>query len=181
MTRIVFPTLLLITAIAIFYFFTDPAYQETKKLTIEKKSYEDALDNSKKLQEVRDSLLAKYNSFPAADLDRLERMLPNNVDNVRLILEIDQISSRYGMPVRNITISGDAGNKKVGDLIGRDDKSYGSVRLAFSVEGSYSNFVAFISDLEKSLRIVDIQNISISASDSGVYRYDMGVKTYWLK
>ena len=130
---------------------------------------------------MRDQLLAKYNSFPVTDLDRLERMLPNNVDNVRLILEIDQISSRYGMPVRNITISGDAGNKKGGDLIGRDEKTYGSVVLTFSIDGSYSNFISFISDLEKSLRIVDIQNISISASDGGAYHYDIGIRTYWLK
>ncbi len=173
--------MLLITAVAIFYFFTNPAYQETKKLAVEKKSYEDALDNSKKLQEVRDQLLAKYNSFPATEIDRLERMLPNNVDNVRLVLEIDRISSKYGMPAKNINISSDADSKKERDLIGRDNRPYGSMSLEFSVEGPYSNFISFISDLERSLRIVDIESISLSASDGGISRYDIRLKTYWLK
>ncbi|MEK7582119.1 MAG: type 4a pilus biogenesis protein PilO [Patescibacteria group bacterium] len=181
MIRIIFPTLLLITAVAIFYFFTNPTYQETKKLTVEKKSYEDALDNSRKLQESRDKLLAKYNSFPATEIDRLERILPNNVDNVRLVLEIDRMSSKYGMPAKSINISSNTDSKKERDLIGKDNKPYGSINLEFSVEGPYSNFISFISDLERSLRIVDIESISFSASSGGIYRYNIRLKTYWLK
>jgi hypothetical protein len=45
-----------------------------------------------------------------------------------------------------------------------------------------------LSDLEKSLRIADIESISFSAVEapgalqvSDTYKYDLKIKTYWLK
>ena len=182
MFKTIFPILLIGSAIAIFYFITDPSYQEIKRLTIERESYNNALDNAKKLQAVRDELLAKYNAFPSTDLDRLEHMLPNNVDNVRLVLEIDRMAAKYGMSIKNIKISGDTDRGKERSLIGKDDKLYGTLALDFSVDGPYSNFNSFLSDLEKSLRIVDIDGISFSASEErSVYQYNVKIKTYWLK
>ncbi len=181
MTRILLPFFFLFTAVAIFYFLTDPNYQGIKTLRAEQASYEEALANSKKLQSVRDKLLAKYSAFPALSVDRLEHMLPNNVDNVRLVLEIDRIASKYGMSIKNIMLNTENDRKKERDLIGSDNKPYGTVELSFLVDGPYRNFVSFISDLEKSLRIVDIINVSFGAQDRTVNQYNVSIKTYWLK
>ncbi len=164
-----------------FYFFTDPTYQEIKRLIAEKKSYENALDNSKKLQVLRDQLLERYNSFPASELDRLEHMLPDNVDNVRLVLEVDRIASRYGMSIKNIKTGVVSDKNQEKSLIGRENKPYETFSLEFSVDGPYSNFVSFVSDLEKSLRIVDVENITFTSSDERVSSYSVRIKTYWLK
>ncbi len=182
MFRILFPVVLIAAAIGIFYFFTDPTYQEIKELSLEQESYNDALDNSKKLQAVRDQLLAKYNSFPATSIDRLEKMVPNNVDNVRLVLEIDRMAAKYGMAIKNIKLDSDAGRNEERDLIGKSDKPYGTVSLEFLIDGPYQNFISFISDLEKSLRIVDIVGVSFfSRDDSLVSQFNVKIKTYWLK
>lgn len=183
--KFLFPTTLIVAAIMVFYFFSDPTYQEVKTLITEKQSYSDALDNSKKLQSVRDELLAKYNSFPANSLERLEKMVPNNVDNVRLVLEIDRIASNYGMSIKNIKLGTSNTTKKdanVKDIIGKDEKPYGTVSLEFSLEGPFQNFASFVGDLEKSLRIVDITGISFSTSDDkGTSQYNVRLNTYWLR
>jgi len=179
MGRILLPFFFLCTAGAIFYFLTDPTYQAIKTLRAEQASYEEALANSKKLQSVRDKLLARYSAFPALSVERLEHMLPNNVDNVRLTLEIDRIASKYGMTVKDIQLSGEDVKNSQRDTIG-SEKFYGTVILSFSVEGPYQNFVSFIRDLEKSLRIVDIINISFSAEEKSS-QYNIKIKTYWLK
>lgn len=181
MFKSLFPIFLLAAAISIFYFFTDPTYQEIKTLKLEGKSYADALDNSKKLQAVRDQLLAKYNAIPQTQIDRLERMVPNNVDNVRLVLEIDRIAAKYGMSIKNIKLSKENTSKEK-NLIGKDNKTYGTLSLEFSVDGPYQNFISFISDLEKNLRIVDIDSVSFSsANSSDVIQFGVKIKTYWLK
>jgi len=181
MLRTILPIFLISASAGIFYFFSDPTYQEIKRLGVEKKSYEDALENSKRLQVLRDQLLEKYNSFPASELERLERMLPNNVDNVRLVLEVDRIAARYGMSIKNIRTGTGSERSQERTLIGREDKPYDTFSLEFSIDGPYSNFVSFVSDLEKSLRIVDIENITFSSSDDRVSSYTVRIKTYWLK
>ena len=181
MFKFLFPTLMLAAAISIFYFFTDPTYQDTKALKLEGKSYVDALDNSKKLLAVRDQLRDKYNGIPQTQIDRLERMVPNNVDNVRLVLEIDRMAAKYGMSIKSIKLSKENVSKEK-DLIGKNDKAYGTLGLEFSVDGPYHNFTSFVSDLEKNLRIVDIDGISFSSgSGEGVIQFGVRIRTYWLR
>ena len=52
MMRLFLPGILLAAAIGIFYFFSNPEYQDIKMLQAELTSYNDALDNAKKLQEI---------------------------------------------------------------------------------------------------------------------------------
>lgn len=182
MMRLILPALLLIGAGGVFYFVTDPFYQDIKALALEKASYEDALENSKKLQALRDQLIERYNSFPPSDIDRLERLLPNNVDNVKLVLELDRMAGKYGMSVKNVRFNQGSSSRRTEDLIGRDDKPYGTLSLDFAVDGPYQNFVSFIGDLERSLRLVDVQEIAFNApAERNVYQFNVKVQTYWLK
>jgi Tfp pilus assembly protein PilO len=60
--------------------------------------------------------------------------------------------------------------------------------LQFTTQTTYANFVAFMKELEASLRIVDITSLTIqpvpnssSANVEPLYRFTIAVKTYWLK
>ena len=56
--------------------------------------------------------------------------------------------------------------------------------ISFSIEGSYQNFLKFVGDLDKSLRIVDVQSVtfsSLSDKDASSYLYNFKIRTYWLK
>jgi len=159
--------------------FIDPTYSDVKKLQQEKEIFDDALDNSKKLQQARDTLLSEYNSFSISDLERLEKMMPNAVDNVRLVRDIDGIASKYGMTMRNVAVSfvGNSGEQQ----IGANDEPIGMVDLSFTVSAPYRIFIKFMKDLEKSLRIIDVLSVSFNAAEKDSYEYNMTVRTYWLK
>jgi Tfp pilus assembly protein PilO len=176
--------------------FTIPTYNDIKELRTEGKSYNEALGNSKALQSERDKLTAKYNSFNKEDLDKLEKLLPENVDNIRLILEIEQLAAPYGMALRNVQYnkaetSTTAQNSPFAAGVARqqDRKDYGTFDLEFTTYGSYANFLKFLRALENNLRIVDISSISFSANNpvtpqkaaSDVYEYNLKIRTYWLK
>jgi len=170
-------------SVAFFIVGVDPIYQEIRGLQKEAEAFNAALSKSRELQEVRDELLAKYNSFSVENLERLEKLLPDNVDNVRLIMDINNIATRYGMSIKSTTISEMAKTNTsgiVGDP-GAEQKTYGSIMLSFSVSSPYETFLAFINDLERSLRLVDIKSISFIAGETDFYQYNVKIETYWLK
>ncbi|HJL55844.1 MAG TPA: hypothetical protein QGF60_01410, partial [Candidatus Paceibacterota bacterium] len=105
MTRLAFPIILILLSVGLFFGFIDPTYNEIQIILQEETRFDQALDKSKELQEVRDRLLSRYNTFSTNDLDRLTKLLPDNVDNVRLVLDIDNIASVYGIRIKNVAIS----------------------------------------------------------------------------
>lgn len=174
------PVLFVIIALGVFFGFIDPTYDRVKELRAEEAQFDQALTRSKELQQVRDQLLSRYNTFSTEELSRLEKLLPDNVDNVRLILDFDSLASRYGMRVRNVALETNESRAARGQ-VGGDESRYDSLIMSFTVSGSYDTFRAFLTDLEQSLRLVDVTNVSFSANPNGVYDYSVAIKTYWLR
>ena len=177
-------------AVALFFLYTKPAY-DTLQLTKGKiGEYDIALDKATQLQRLKQSLLSRYNAFSAQDIDRLHKLLPDHVDNVRLVLDLDTLASKHGLALQNVVISNSSNAANTlapqKNTIGPTGQTFDSLTLRFSTIGSYDRFVSLISDIEKSLRIVDIVDLSIKedSSSSGtepLYRFDITLRTYWLK
>jgi Tfp pilus assembly protein PilO len=196
--RLITPIILIALTVALFFTFTSPMYNKLAALRAESASYNEALSNSKQLENERDKLTQKYNTIGAENIARLNKFLPENVDNIRLILEIEKIASPYGMQLKNVKYNSQAkpdpatpgSNVIQGGNIGQT-KDYGAWDLEFNTTGSYSNLVNFVKDLEKNLRIVDVTSIDFSSeasTPSGTttipsqnYEYHFHIKTYWLK
>ena len=191
--RAIFSIFGLIAAVGVFTLYTQPAYDNVQALQKEIAGYDQALDKAAELQEIKAALLERRKAFDPEDLDRLEKMLPNHVDNVRLILDLDRLAGHYGMALQNVVVSDPAsasgGDTVIGSASGGDQK-YDSLTLKFATRGTYSNFVKFLEDLEASLRIVDVVSLSLGAeggssqlsrSSDNAYRYEIAIRTYWLR
>jgi len=131
---------------------------------------------------VDDSIQIEVNP---ADIERLHKLLPDHVDNVRLILDLDTLASKHGLALQNVAISG-AETKEPGaeEVIGPVTSEHGEITIGFATTGTYERFVTFLTDLEKSLRIVDVIELKISpASTLGepTYNFNITLRTYWLK
>ncbi|KKQ07866.1 MAG: hypothetical protein US18_C0006G0012 [Parcubacteria group bacterium GW2011_GWB1_36_5] len=203
MMRFIMPIILIGIGITVFFVFSNPIYNEIAQLRQKVDSYDEALKNSKALENERDKLTAKYNSIDPANLLKLQKLLPENIDNIRLILEIEQIALPYGMILKDIKYNATETKKNVsGEAVVIAQKSetaqfppkdYGIWDLEFSTTGTYNNFLNFTKDLENNLRIVDVSSIQFSSDTvSGAgsapksnlpesYKYDFKIKTYWLK
>jgi Tfp pilus assembly protein PilO len=203
------PIILIGISIALFFTITNPLYygdQGITALNAQIASYNQALDTSKELQNEKDQLTNTYNKINPDDLAKLQKLLPDNVNNIRLILEIEQIAAPYGMILSDVkydttsNTTTTATNTTTATVVvggntttSPESQDYGTFNLEFSVSGSYDNFMNFTKDLQNNLRIVDISSISFS-SDTGTsttggtktnaqntYKYDFKIKTYWLK
>lgn len=195
--KFIAPIILIAVAIAAFFLLAMPMFGDLSALRAEIASYNEALGNSKALENERDKLAAKYNSFRPEDLSRLTKLLPENADNIRLILEIEQLAAPYGMAVSDVKYSTPdlATGANAGSVVAQRAatkqaaRNFGVMELEFTVSGTYDDFISFTKDLENNLRIVDITSVTFS-SDKGPslgaaapssYDYSFKIKTYWLK
>ncbi|NTV22444.1 MAG: type 4a pilus biogenesis protein PilO [Candidatus Yonathbacteria bacterium] len=178
MMRFLTTLVFLAAAGGVFFAFTTNHYDTVRELQAEQKELTAASEKMRELNEMRSDLLSRYNAFSQEDLERLEKALPDNVDNVKLVRDIDGIAARYDMTVRNIMIQ--LGGETPG-IISSGDKTYGSLTLSFAVSGPYKTFVNFLRDLERSLRIVDVIDVSFNAEEKDLYEYTVTLRTYWLK
>lgn len=177
----IIPIICIVIAGCLFYWYIDPTYAAIKELRAEEATLDQALDRALELQETRDQLLSRYNTFAPNDLARLEKLLPDHVDNVRLILDLDGIASRYGMRVRDVSVDDPKRTQSVADAVGPDETTHESMILSFTVSGQYDTFRQFLINLEQSLRLVDVEGIAFTSSDSGLYDFTVSLRTYWLK
>ncbi|MCE9541620.1 type 4a pilus biogenesis protein PilO [Candidatus Kaiserbacteria bacterium] len=181
----------LVAAAGIFFMYTQPTYDQSGTVKGQIAEYDAALTKSTELQQLKQTLLSRYNTFSPADVDRLQKLLPDHVDNVRLILDLDNMAGRHGMALQNVAISApqtESTSKTAASSISSSKQRYDSLTLKFSTAGSYDTFQQFLLDLETSLRIVDLISLRltrVSSADSKdtnpSYTYDITIRTYWLK
>lgn len=189
MIRMIIAAILIIAAGAVFFVYTQPTFDSLQSARAQSSEYDQALAKAAELQQLKNSLLSRYNSFNPSDLNRLQIMLPDSVDNIRLILDLNNMAATYGMALQNVVVNAPLSTPTGAiSTLSAGGQKYGSLTLQFSTNGTYTQFKQFLGDLERSLRIVDIETISIQSSSAptapGVspsFTYNMTVRTYWLK
>jgi len=63
------------------------------------------------------------------------------------------------------------------------NKPYKIVSVTFNADTSYAGFVSFLSDIEESLRVMDVISIKIKTDSKkpSIQNYTTTIYTYWLK
>jgi Tfp pilus assembly protein PilO len=180
--RLLIPGILIAAAIGLFAMFTNPAFQRVKALQVKSAELNGALDNAKELVAERDRLNKKLLAFEQDKLDKVKAALPDNVDNIRLIIDINNVAARHGLSLRNVQLGtlSDGKTARSALAVGTSGEAVGSVEVGFSLTADYESFLAFVYDLEHSLRILDIEKITLKPEQAGRYAYDFTIRTYWL-
>ncbi len=200
--RSILSVVAIVIAGAIFFVYTKPTFDTIQSTQAQIAQYNAALDKATQLQELKQTLLSRYNSFSPSDLARLETMLPDQVNNIGLILDLDTLANQFGLSLENVNISSpDASGAGSVGAVGASTLPYDSLDVQFTVHGTYAQFIQYITNLETSLRIVDLVGLSIGggASGSGTgsgstapvvtgpagtdnidYTFNITLQTYWL-
>lgn len=176
--RLFLPFLLIIVSLSSFFVLTKPKLDAIRASAAEVGAYEEALGNATRLNSIRDSLLARYNQFPSEGAAQLEKLVPDTIDNVRLIIDLNGIARDRGMQFKNLRVTS-TGQNGLGAAPG--GKKFDAVSISFSVSTTYDEFRRLVVDLERSLRIMDVTSLSFVAGDKGIYDFTVGLKTYWLR
>ncbi len=178
------PIILILVSVGVFFFFIDPQKKELDSRLEEKNKNEVTMQKATELRAANGSLKSKYLKITTEERAKLSQMLPDTVDNVRLILDINNIAKQYGIVLKGISISGGPADESKEVNRAADSSSgqlYGTIQLSFSFSSNYDIFKIFLKDLEDSLRLVDITDITVSSSEENFYNYSITLNTYWLR
>jgi len=181
---------LLVAAFALFFGYINPAYGKTtgsvlitEKSIVELKDhraqYEEALSKAREIERARTGLLEKYNNILPEDQEKLLKLLPDHIDSVRLIIDINNIAAQYGMTLKNITLNEGEGVKS--QSVGPTEELYRLVEFRFVVSGAYEDLRSFLKDTEQSLRLIDIESLAFAAVTDTAYDYTVTIRTYRLE
>ncbi len=170
----------IIISIALLYSFVMPKWADVSILLDQKSKLNQTIDSIQQIEQKKNELLARFNEISNVDRKRIESLIPDNFNYVKLVSEIDAVGSRYGISIDDVSY------KELDDSVGDSienagpKKTYNSAILSFTFVSSYENFGKFIDALEKSLRIMDIKSMKITAQPGGLYQYSVEIETYWF-
>ncbi len=173
------PIILIAASIGTFFLYVNPTYQTVKAEQVQESALSEANANAVTLRAERSKLIDDMNNISSEDRDKLQKALPDNIENVDLIININNIALQHNMKIKNARIGDPTAVDKTS--AGPSLTKYGTVSLSFTVSTSYDEFQSFMKDLESSLRLVDVTNLSFSPSDNGRYDFNVTLQTYWLK
>lgn len=199
--RFLFPLAFILVAVLLGYFIVNPLYQDVLQLRTDVATYNSAISSSADLQNTRDSLVSSYKNISQGDKDRLAHLIPDSMNNLEFVLEVEKMANAHGMPIDNITFA----KKDIKPVVATASQiviqdntlnpeanlPYGIFPVDFETQGTYSNFVLFLKDMEYNLRLVDVKSASFTVPEPGVkldpgvdpniHTYKVKAETYWLK
>jgi hypothetical protein len=107
MGRVLLPILFLVVSVGLYFTYIAKAMGEVQALKTEDAGYDQLLASAKKIRDRRAELTEQYKQLDAGGLKKVQKMIPDHIDNVRLLIDIDNIASVYGLRIRDFTFSND--------------------------------------------------------------------------
>ena len=180
----ILPVLALLVSIGIFFVYVSPAWSGTIAATKAAIALDDqALTAADEYAAQQNALASARNAINPENLTRLATLLPDSVDNVGLILDLNALAARSGFSLVNVDVVTDAATSAqnaAGALAGARNP-IGSINLSLSAVGTFAALQSFLGGVERSARLLDVQDIVVKGSDTGVYTYQMALRLYWLR
>jgi hypothetical protein len=190
MNKNIYAIILIILAVGLYFTVTTNILAEAKIVKLSNDEYKTAIDNAKRLIDVRDKVILDYNKLSVENRAKLDKIIPKNVDNIRLIIEMNDIAYRKGLPLKNVNVSISSASPEDATQDQSIDPGANSevaspvldkAKINFDVDATYQQFISFLQTIESNLRIMDVDSLSVTTSEDGVYNWKVSLTTYWSR
>ena len=191
--------ILIVLAIGIYFTLTKGMIEDANSVRSVNLRYAAAIDSAAKLIKMRDKVVQDFSRVSADDRARLSKMIPQSVDNIRLVIDLNDFALKQGFTFKNIQVSAAASQPKAttparsnttavtGGGAAQNPAGLAmapvldTITVSFSVTATYQQFVQLLQALEANLRLMDVTHLTLTANDNGLYEWSVQFKTYWLK
>lgn len=182
----ILPLLALFVAAGIFFAYVNPTWSGSIAGTKAAIALDDqALAAASQYASQQNTLASARAAIDPASLSRLSAFLPDSVDNVGLILDLNALAARSGLSLANIDVVTESTAAQSGTTAAIPSATavnpVGSINISLSAVGTYAALQGFLSGVERSARLLDVQELVVKGSDTGVYTYQMTLRLYWLR
>lgn len=188
MFKILIPILGIIIAVGLFFTYIQPTFSEVRMIQDETAQYAEATEKATELQQRITQLKAQQERISQEDRARLETLLPNVLDEVTLLIDINTLASAHNLILSDIDVGNTEGVdtavvEQQGATPATADplrEQYVPLDIGFSVAGSYADFRNFLKELERSLVLTEVTQIQFTESEGDLTRFDIVVRFYSL-
>jgi hypothetical protein len=165
MMRFVGPFLFIFLSAGLYFAGIHPGLEAINALNEQEKRIDSVLASSNNLKDRYERLYNTRASFSSRDTERLYTLTPDVVDPVRFVMSIDSLAQKNNILVKTFAVPSASQSKK-------NEKGYILQTFRFECEGTYTGIKNFLRDIEKSLTLMDIRQLTFSTieevSESGV-------------
>ncbi len=181
----ILPVFILLIAAGVFFGYAQPTYTgSVAELRATIMGYDKALAAAGEYRGREVLLKQQQEAIPSDDRARIQAFLPDGVDNVQLIVDLNALGSRSGIRLSGFdveTIEDDEETATPGRLAVEGEGLTDSLDIGVTGIGTYAAFRTFLEGVERSLRIMDLVELTITDSETGVYSYNMVFRIHWLR
>ena len=197
MPRIFIAVILFIAAILLGVFYLRPEWGRFQGLKSDVAELEAISGEFDELIANRDHLLSLINSISKENLGRVDRLLPQGPHASDFLVSMEALTIQNAIALRRIDlVSPDANRSEaqpqaISGAPGaprplgspsspRGTREVQSLPFNLQVAGSYAGFKKFLQGLERNLRLINVENISFSASSKGeISDFTLKAETYY--
>jgi Tfp pilus assembly protein PilO len=184
MIRTITPIFSIIIGISIFFFFTQPMFAEIKQAQGETTQYTQAVKTAEARNEQLNEKQKEKRSHSPEDLERLDALVPQAIDEVKILADLSEIARKHTMLFGNVSITkseddgvdGAQGNSR--EVVGYESLAHTDIE--FSLIGTYDQFKSLLADVESSLVMLEVQDINFSTGEGLFQQYTIAVRLYAL-
>jgi hypothetical protein len=192
MNRYLSPLLLIAVTGAICVGYVQGAYAGIQESLRRKDELKLDIEDAKNAQSELAKFAALVGGFPPDGEERITKMVPDKVDPIRLIVDVDALAQTFGL-----TLNGPKVSLRSQEL--DSVAEYDEYAILFSVSAPYKIFRSFLHGIEDSLALRDSLRVSFKSSGTSgvgtdddysatkidpslmVYEYQVELSTYSLR
>jgi|GEM_PF-1063690 len=141
-------TLLLAASLYIFFDYLRPAIAQEKNLELKIKETQKKIELLQEYKAKAAALVRDYNQL-GEQVDKINLALPTDAETAQVLASLSAISRNNNIALKNLSFQ----KGKKGNL------SYLDVKTSFTT--SYDNYKKWLEDIEKEIRITDVQKVSM--------------------
>lgn len=191
----IFSAILIILSLGVSFFYTyDRLYvDQITDLQADVREFESKIEESEAARAKLASLTAEYERLSSSDRERLERMAPEKVGDIRLAMDVTNLLSSNNVQIQGISLPSmsSSGSGGSGSESGVPERQ-GALpkQISFNITAGYRSFTSLLEEVERSLRIIDVTGIEFgvggegegapSSSSSDIYTYNVTGYIYEL-
>ena len=184
MGRNIFGILLILTGIAIGYFWSYPTWNEISGVKAQKVEVDATLERIRVLSAKRDEISAKYNSITEEEKGRLSEFFPSKPDSGVWLINMSNLAASNGILLKSIAM--EEGREKQVKLTENGNAAENNIEtfvFDVSISGGYSSFLSFLDSMEKSRRLIEIETVNFNSGEGkrDFYEFTLKAHTFWKK
>ena len=184
--KLILPLTIITICIGMYFIYISPSVSEVKALSLKKANYDEVLLKSRELKAQRDDVLIDYNNISLANINKLNKIIPEIFNSVLFANDVNALASRNNLVVKDFKVDPQRTEDRELMLSQQNKNPYKTTVVTFRLVGQYGQFVRFLVDIESNLRIADVTKLSIRTvggqrSTDNSLEYLLEINTFSLR